>query len=202
MLGCLKRLWDERTSLPTVMPSPSDKPAVRAGLLAARRALTDADRAAADRLLVERAVALATGRHVAAYRPLAREPGGPDLVPALVRVARRVILPVLRPDRDLDWTTADGDDQCLGVAAIGAVDLVLAPALAVDRLGVRLGRGGGSYDRALDRVPVTTPVVALLYAGELRERLPADPHDRRVTSAILPSGAVDTAAWVTSEAFE
>ena len=176
------------------MPSPSDKPAVRAGLLAARRALTEADRAEADRLLVERAAALATGRRVAAYTPLAREPGGPDLVPALVRVARQVILPVLRPDRDLDWTTAGGGGVLLGVAAIGTVDLVLVPALAVDRLGVRLGRGGGSYDRALARVAVTTPVVALLYPGELRERLPVDPHDRRVTGAILPSGAVDTAA--------
>jgi 5-formyltetrahydrofolate cyclo-ligase len=181
--------------LPTVIPSPSDKPALRSALLAARRGLTDAARDTADRALVERAVALAEGRRVAAYLPLAREPGGAGLIPALVGAARQVIVPVLLPDRDLDWSAPGEPDERLGPAAIGSVDLVLVPALAVDRLGVRLGRGGGSYDRALARVSIETPVVALLYDGELREHLPAEPHDRRVTGVLLPSGAT----WITIE---
>jgi 5-formyltetrahydrofolate cyclo-ligase len=64
------------------------------------------------------------------------------------------------------------------------------PALAVGRDGTRLGRGGGSYDRALARVPAATPVVALLYEDELLETVPAEPHDRRVSAAVLPSGVV------------
>jgi 5-formyltetrahydrofolate cyclo-ligase len=51
---------------------------------------------------------------------------------------------------------------------------------------VRLGRGGGSYDRALSRIRPNALVVALLYDGELVETLPAEPHDRRVTAVILP----------------
>ena len=51
-----------------------------------------------------------------------------------------------------------------------------------------LGRGGGSYDRALARVPPGTPVVALLYPDELRASLPAAPHDRPVTAVLTPTG--------------
>jgi 5-formyltetrahydrofolate cyclo-ligase len=62
----------------------------------------------------------------------------------------------------------------------------VVPALAVDRRGSRLGRGGGSYDRALARVPAGRPVLALLYDGECPEVVPTEPHDRRVTVAVTP----------------
>ena len=65
--------------------------------------------------------------------------------------------------------------------------MVVVPAVAVDRAGVRLGRGGGSYDRVLARVPPGVPVIALLYDGELCAALPAGPHDRRVTAVVTPS---------------
>ncbi|MGH3743069.1 MAG: 5-formyltetrahydrofolate cyclo-ligase, partial [Micromonosporaceae bacterium] len=51
----------------------------------------------------------------------------------------------------------------------------------------RLGRGGGSYDRALARLAPGTPVIALLYDDELIRQLPTQPHDRRVTAVITPS---------------
>ena len=55
--------------------------------------------------------------------------------------------------------------------------MVLVPALAVDRAGNRLGRGGGSYDRALARVGPLIPVIALLYDDELLDQVPAEQHD-------------------------
>jgi 5-formyltetrahydrofolate cyclo-ligase len=76
----------------------------------------------------------------------------------------------------------------LGPAAVATADVVLTPGLAVDRTGMRLGRGGGSYDRALGRVPVGTFTCTLLHDGELVERVPAAPHDRRVAAAVTPSG--------------
>ncbi|MFJ6952794.1 5-formyltetrahydrofolate cyclo-ligase, partial [Micromonospora aurantiaca (nom. illeg.)] len=65
--------------------------------------------------------------------------------------------------------------------------LVVVPAVAVDRRGIRLGRGGGSYDRALARVPATVPTVALLHDGELVAAVPALPHDRPVHCVITPA---------------
>ncbi|MFB6395191.1 5-formyltetrahydrofolate cyclo-ligase, partial [Polymorphospora sp. 2-325] len=75
-----------------------------------------------------------------------------------------------------------------GPAAVGAADLVVVPAVAVDRRGLRLGRGGGSYDRALARVAPATLTVALLHDGELLDAVPAEEHDRPVHAVITPSG--------------
>jgi 5-formyltetrahydrofolate cyclo-ligase len=74
--------------------------------------------------------------------------------------------------------------------AVARADLVLVPALAVDRGGVRLGRGGGSYDRALTRVGPGIPTIALLYDGELLDEVPADDHDQRVRLVARPSAGI------------
>jgi 5-formyltetrahydrofolate cyclo-ligase len=77
----------------------------------------------------------------------------------------------------------------LGVEAVCSVDLLLVPALAVGRDGTRMGRGGGSYDRVLARLPEPGPlVVALLHDGEDVAFVPAEPHDRRVHAVITPTG--------------
>ena len=60
------------------------------------------------------------------------------------------------------------------------------PALAVDGEGNRLGRGGGSYDRALRRATGLT--IAVLYDGERVDTVPAEPHDVRVHAVVTPSG--------------
>ena len=80
-------------------------------------------------------------------------------------------------------------DTRRGVDTIRTAALVIVPALAVDRrTGVRLGRGGGSYDRALARVGPNVPTVALLHDGELMEGVPAESHDCRVRYAMTPEG--------------
>ena len=123
---------------------------------------------------------------VAAYVSIGTEPAP---VPCSTRDApgRRVILPVVLPDLDLDWAVYDGPGslaragrglleptgQRLGLEAVATADVVLTPGLAVDRTGMRLGQGGGCYDRALGRVPVGTFVCALLYDGELLDAVPA-----------------------------
>ena len=53
---------------------------------------------------------------------------------------------------------------------------------------MRLGQGGGCYDRALGRVPVGTFTCTLLYDGELLDEVPSDAHDRPVTAVVTPSG--------------
>jgi 5-formyltetrahydrofolate cyclo-ligase len=157
-------------------------------------------RAIAERLLNTDAVRRAAT--VAAYVSIGKEPGTGPLIEALHAAGRRVILPVLLPNFDLDWAEYTGPDGIvsgargllepagprLGVDAISTADVVLAPGLAVDRTGMRLGKGGGCYDRALARVPVGTFVCVLLYDGELVEHVPAAEHDRRVGAVVTPTG--------------
>lgn len=183
---------------------PSAKREVRARLLAARRALGVEARLRAAEQLTRRVLALpelTAARTVAAYSSFGTEPATTAVLAELSSRGATVLLPVVRSDLDLDWAIyaepgppADatglwvppGDRQ--GVQAVGAADAVVVPALAVGASGTRLGRGGGSYDRALARVRPGIPVIALLYDGELLDEVPAEPHDRAVTVAVQPSG--------------
>jgi len=165
----------------------ADKTELRAKLLAARAGLPP-ERIAEARARVRAHVLgrFGTARRLAAYRPLRTEPGSIELLDALA--ARAVVLiPLLQVDRDLDWTPWPTGGP-LGVDAIAGVDVVLAPALAVSQSGVRLGRGGGSYDRALARVPPGVPIIAMIYDDELVDELPHDDWDVPVTGAVTPSG--------------
>jgi 5-formyltetrahydrofolate cyclo-ligase len=77
-----------------------------------------------------------------------------------------------------------------GPGTVARADVVLVPALAVDESGIRLGRGGGSFDRALARVSGQVPTIALLYDEELVGRLPSEPHDRAVRAVARPSHGI------------
>lgn len=181
------------------------KSAVRSELLARRAAHDAGTRTAAAALVRCHLLAGLNERgvgQVAAHAPFGAEPGGAELPAVLRQAGLRVLLPVLLPDRDLDWAEYAGPESLVagprglrepagprcGVAAVARVDAVVVPAVAVDVRGVRLGRGGGSYDRALARVPAGVPVVALLHDGELVAAVPAEPHDRSVTAVVTPSG--------------
>lgn len=186
---------------------PSNKRVLREEILAARSALTAQDRARADEAIVAGACRLVgQATRVAGYAPMAGEPGGsalPQRLAAMLPVGG-LLLPSLRPDRDLDWVAYEGSlvagvtmrvlreppGRRLGRQALGTADIVFVPALAVDTTGARLGRGGGSYDRALARVRPGVPVIALLYPGEVVPVVPAEPHDRPVTAALTPDGLV------------
>jgi 5-formyltetrahydrofolate cyclo-ligase len=177
------------------------KLAIRDQLVTARGRLPVAEiagraQAVADLLLAAPEVRRAAT--VAAYVSVGREPGTGVLLDALVAAGKRVILPLLQPDNDLDWAVYAGADDLvsagrgllepagppLGPDAIATADAVIVPGLAVDRTGLRLGRGGGSYDRALGRVPVGTFTCVVLNDAELLDAVPAAAHDRRVTAAV------------------
>ncbi|MFT4289515.1 5-formyltetrahydrofolate cyclo-ligase [Nocardioides sp.] len=179
------------------------KLAARDQLLAARRRrglaeVGEAATAIATQLLATPEVRRAAT--VAAYVSVGNEPGTSALLDGLRAQGKRVILPVLLPSNDLDWAVYDGSlvgarrgllepaGPTLGVDAIATADLVLVPGLAVSAAGARLGRGGGSYDRALARVPPGTPVWVLLYTAEVGVEVPVEPHDRPVTGAVSPGG--------------
>ncbi|HET6877663.1 MAG TPA: 5-formyltetrahydrofolate cyclo-ligase [Jatrophihabitans sp.] len=173
--------------------SAADKAVLRRRYLEARAALPvaalDEARAAVRAHVLERQ-AESGWRCVAGYIPLRTEPGSLELLAALRARDVDVLVPITLPDRDLDWARwePDGLGPALGVGAIGRADAVLVPALAVADDGIRLGRGGGSYDRALSRVGPRVATVALLHAGERVARLPRDPWDVPVAGVVAPTG--------------
>ncbi|MEU5710037.1 MULTISPECIES: 5-formyltetrahydrofolate cyclo-ligase [Streptomyces] len=189
-----------------------DKRALRRELLAVRNRLTADDVRVAGRALAERALdlpELAGARTVAAYVSVGGEPGTLALLDALRARGVRVLLPALLPDNDLDWGEYAGPDSLarvrhggkmalfepsgprLGPDAVTDADVVLLPGLAVDARGMRLGRGGGSYDRVLarlERAGARPRLVVLLYDTEVVARVPAEAHDKPVHAVVTPSG--------------
>ena len=185
---------------------------MRKQLLTARAALSPDDRREAGRLIRDTLLdlpELQMAGTVAVYFSIGTEPDTRGLVFALWKRGTYVLLPLLRPDGDLDWASYEGPDSLVtgprgllepalqepaetprGPDAVARADVVLAPALAVDQAGNRLGRGGGSYDRALARVGPLIPVLALLYDAELLRHLPAEPHDTPVRAVVRPASGI------------
>ena len=60
------------------------------------------------------------------------------------------------------------------------IDLVIVPALAFDRLGNRLGRGGGFYDRFLAQENMHAVTCGLAFHEQLLDEIPTDHHDQPV----------------------
>ncbi|MEP6759844.1 MAG: 5-formyltetrahydrofolate cyclo-ligase [Sporichthyaceae bacterium] len=179
------------------------KSALRERLLSARRARLSATREEAGVAIAHAVLALpeiTDSSTVAAYLSIGTEPPTMHLVEGLRSHGVRVVVPVVGDDLDLDWADYVGPDglaqtsrglrepagPLLGVTAVTMADVVLVPGLAVDERGTRLGRGGGFYDRALQRVPAGRPVAVLLYDDEVLPVVPSEPHDRPVTMAVTP----------------
>ncbi|MFB7374137.1 5-formyltetrahydrofolate cyclo-ligase [Streptomyces sp. NPDC056222] len=186
----------------------SEKTALRRHLLAARARLTIHDAESTGELFARGArelAELAGASTVAAYVSVGREPGTRALLDVLRERGVRVLLPVLLPDNDLDWAAYEGAESLakagrglleptgprLGPEAVCEADVVLLPGLAVDERGMRLGRGGGSYDRVLARLAradAHPSLVVLLYANEVVARVPEEPHDHPVHAVVTPEG--------------
>lgn len=185
------------------MTVTGDKAHLRRSVLTARRRLDAAERAASDAAIADALLPRAwSAQIVAAYIPLPDEPGTIDLLDAM-SISSTVVVPLMLPSRDLDWAVWTGaadlapaagggrlmrpTGPTLGATYLRAADLIVVPALSVAHSGQRLGRGGGSYDRALRRAMPTTPTVALLFDGELAATLPADEWDVPVRAVITPA---------------
>jgi 5-formyltetrahydrofolate cyclo-ligase len=188
-----------------VTPDPTAveaKAALRAQILDRRRTRPVQERqtaaAGVTRALLR---GLAGVRAFAAYVPEDDEPGHGRIPAAFTQLGARVLLPVVPSDgRELAWAVDTGRlapgryglleplGPRLGATAVGTADVVVVPALAVARDGIRLGRGGGYYDRALQHARPDAVVVALVFDDEFVDELPAEEHDWRVTAVVTPSG--------------
>jgi len=174
---------------------------LRSRLVAARATRPVADIAAAGVALAEHAVrAWSAAGTVAAYAATGTEPPTRPTLDRLRALGVAVLLPVV-VDTGLRWAPYDGWEQLmpgpfgllqpsepmLPVDVLPSVGVVAVPALAVDRQGHRLGRGGGYFDRALAGV-ASSSVVAVVFDDEVLDEVPVEEHDRGVGAALTPSG--------------
>lgn len=180
----------------------AEKNAIRTRIRAARAERGLAERAAADAAIAERGLALIEARRartLACYLSSPSEPPTRALIAAAADRGIRVLLPLARAGRVLDWAEHAGAERMtplgvpeptgapLGPDAIDQADIVLAPACAVDSGGFRLGWGGGYYDRALSGPARGIPAFAVLYDSEVVARVPHEAHDVAVSGVLTPT---------------
>jgi 5-formyltetrahydrofolate cyclo-ligase len=176
----------------------------RAAVLRARRELTPTRRRAeADAIRAALSAVVEREDVVCAYVPVGSEPGSGDMLDALVAAGARVLLPVARDDDGtplpLTWGVYRSDaliEAPFGLRepapphepphAIASASLVLVPALAADRRGVRLGRGAGYYDRTLPLAGPSARLCAVVRDEEFVEELPGEAHDVAMTHVLTP----------------
>ena len=128
------------------------------------------------------------------YMPI---PGEVDTAPIAAgawRAGKTVLLPKVRSTHGdmiaVAYRTVD-DPMVLGRYNIrepaadepwpaDRIDLIVVPALAFDRRGNRLGKGGGYYDRFLSQPGLRAAACGLVFAEQVIESVPVQPHDRQV----------------------
>jgi 5-formyltetrahydrofolate cyclo-ligase len=186
----------------------ASKAVLREQLLAARRCVADEVRAAEAGMLSEQLEpVISGGSTVCAYVPVGTEPGSIEMLDLLLRRSARVLIPVARttgpgnkglplPLRWGDyrpgdlirgpWGLLEPPEPLLPESALAEAGLVIVPALAVDRRGVRLGRGRGFYDRSLSGRNPRARLIAMVRDVEFVDELPAEPHDVPMTHALTP----------------
>lgn len=186
------------------------KRALRAELRERRQLLSEQARETAEAGIhaqLDALVAEHGARSISCFLSTMAEPGTRSFVADAVARGIRVLLPVTRTDGLLDWAVAtpEGDiaegmyglpepvGELLGPIAVNDVDLLVIPAAAVDRAGMRLGWGRGFFDKTLGSMERCPPVYAVVYDTEVLDELPSDAHDQPVTGVVTPTRTITLA---------
>jgi 5-formyltetrahydrofolate cyclo-ligase len=187
----------------TDLPSKAE---LRTAALAARDALSEAQRAAAAQALARRGlpVELVPGATVAGYSPIRSEFDPTPLMQKLAAEGARLALPVITArGQSLRFRVWHPGDRLLpgplGIlepspaAAEIVPDIVLVPLAAFDRTGHRIGYGAGHYDRTLAQLHKSKgfAAIGLAFAAQEVEAVPALQHDVPLDYVLTESGLFD-----------
>lgn len=184
------------------MSISGEKAALRADLRARLSQGDPADHAACDVRITQQVLSLPAfqaAERIFAYCSVVPEVDTHAILAQARRCGKTVALPVTQPDGKMQFARYDGvlvpgrygipePPRSAQVMLPQPGDLVLVPALAYDRAGRRLGRGGGYYDRFLLCVDCCT--VGLIRAAFLFDTLPAEWNDVPVSAVITEDGVL------------
>jgi 5-formyltetrahydrofolate cyclo-ligase len=141
------------------------------------------DRTAPGRALAQ-APEIANATLIASFQSYGDEPDTFALHEQLRAMGKRIFLPRMNSDKTLTWLENGSE---VPVSDLTSIDVVILPALAIDLRGVRLGQGGGSFDRTLPQLSGWK--VALIDSVCLSsEDLPEEEYDVRVDAAATEMG--------------
>ena len=134
---------------------------------------------------------------VALFSPL---PDEVDVTTLITSLGCRVVLPRVgdKVDGTPEMEFYDYAAQAMASGAYGIIepqsgepcraeeiDLMVVPGVAFSSDGCRLGRGKGYYDRYLSRDGFRACCIGVCYDCQLREDIPAEPHDKRVEKVVV-----------------
>ncbi len=165
--------------------------AVRRDIRAQRRDLPSARRAVADAAINRRLADLVIELAPSSVSSYLSTDGEPDLAAfhqECARVGVAVAVPVMAPDRTLEFRPLAGhplvvnsagipEPQTTEVVELGSIDVVVTPLVAFDAGGNRVGRGGGWYDRALSNRRADQCLVGVAYHFQERAVVPTHAGD-------------------------
>ncbi len=178
------------------------KAGLRGVAKARRAALTPAERAHAAQAVAQAFFAepkFAARQVIAGYWPLPEELDCRPILQRLLDDGRTVVLPaIIRRDEPLQMRVWEPEAP-LYPAGFGTLapselapqarpDLVLLPLLGFDRLGTRLGYGGGYYDRSFAEAEGRPLMVGLAYGAQEFETIPRDEHDIALDAVVTETG--------------
>ena len=187
-----------------VDPPINDKAALRAMMRRRRRGLAADDASAAERAALALPDAL-VGRFgvVGGYHAQGAELDPSIVLERLADGGAAIALPVAHPDAPLTFRLVRAGDtpapDAFGIPSPPASapevfpQLILAPVLAFDRRGGRLGQGGGHYDRTIQalRTRGEVFVLGLAYAGQEIAATPSEPHDQALDAILTENGYIE-----------
>jgi 5-formyltetrahydrofolate cyclo-ligase len=181
------------------------KLALRRRVLALRDALPVAVRTAASAAIAARILERAdfkAARAVLLTLPFGSEWDTGAVMRAALAAGRTVAVPRVDNESRMLELHAITDPECDVVAgyrdipeplracplvARDTIDFVLVPGVAFDRLGRRMGYGGGYYDRLLPLLSPRAAKVAGAFEVQLVDRVPAAAHDIAVDAIVTES---------------
>ncbi|CAN5892948.1 5-formyltetrahydrofolate cyclo-ligase [soil metagenome] len=188
-----------------------DKHQIRRDVLARRDAMTDEARAAASRAITSRLgdlPAVATARTLLGFASFGTEVQLDSLLRDAIARGIGVFLPWIErfspPDLQMSRVTdlqrdlvpakmgiREPDPERRRPGRVDRLDVVVAPGVAFDPSGTRIGYGAGLYDRLLPRLRPGTPVIAVAFDTQVVDALPRLDHDVPVDAIVTQTRTID-----------